>query len=85
MIRRQSGDNAGAEEAYRDAIAMEPLDPQAHMNLALLLARQGNTPGARQEVELALKLFAPDQRDLQRTLFEQVLDASSHPADTPSP
>ncbi|MDR3385469.1 MAG: tetratricopeptide repeat protein [Rudaea sp.] len=84
-LRELKHDAQGAEEAYRDAISMEPLDPQAQMNLALLLARQGRTLEARRQLELALSLLAPDQRDARRRVFEQILDGVSHPPDKPMP
>jgi hypothetical protein len=64
---------------------MEPMDPQAQMNLALLLARQGNAPEARKQAELALSLLAPDQRKAQGKFFEETLDAYSKPPNGPSP
>lgn len=85
QLREMKHDLQGAELAYRDAIAMEPMDPQAQMNLALLLARQGNAPEARKQAELALSLLAPDQRKAQGKFFEETLDAYSKPPNGPSP
>jgi Flp pilus assembly protein TadD len=73
-------DLPGAEQAYRAAIAMEPLDPQAQMNLASLLARQGKVDEARKRAQLALALFAPDQRAEKRRQFEGILAASGAPS-----
>jgi hypothetical protein len=87
-LRELQGDIAGAEEAYRDAIQAEPYDPQAHTNLALLLARQGRAQDARMEADAADALYAPDERGQRRREFEQIL-ASAHktPAqpENPSP
>jgi Flp pilus assembly protein TadD len=39
----------GAEEDYRYAITLSPLDPKAHMGFALFLARQGKVAEARDD------------------------------------
>jgi Flp pilus assembly protein TadD len=67
----------GALAAYRRAVELEPLDPRAHMSVAVLLARQGQQAEARQEAATALALFAPDEREPQRKLFEQALGRSN--------
>jgi len=67
------GDLVGAEDAYRDAITLDPLDPLPHWNLALLLATQGQTDAARKAADAALALFTPDQREARSTQFEQAL------------
>jgi hypothetical protein len=76
------GDAKAAEDAYRHAIALEPLDPRARMMLALLLARQGDQDAAREQAEVALGLFAPDDRVIQQRLFEGALEGA-HPPKPP--
>ncbi|MBC7858369.1 MAG: hypothetical protein H7Z39_06235 [Burkholderiaceae bacterium] len=39
-------DDAGAEDAYRRAIVLHPAFVEAHLNLATLLERKGDAPGA---------------------------------------
>lgn len=82
QLRELRGDAKGAEEAYRDAIRLAPLDPQAHMNLALLLAHTGRAAQARQAFAITLPLFAPDRRDERRNAFERAMaagrDATRH-------
>src|SRR5262249_39606084 len=73
-----TGDVQGAEEAYRDAAKLEPFDPQARMNLALMLARQGRGTQAQEEFAAALSLFAVDEREVRRREFEQAMRATSH-------
>jgi tetratricopeptide (TPR) repeat protein len=80
-LHEMQGDTKSAEEAYRDAITLEPMDPDARMNLALLLARQQRTPEAQQAFAQALPLFAPDERPAAQRYFEQTL---AHAAATPS-
>jgi tetratricopeptide (TPR) repeat protein len=67
------GDLTGAEEAYRDAITLDKFDASPHMYLGLLLARQGKVAQGREETDLALDLFAPDQREEKRKAIEEGL------------
>jgi hypothetical protein len=60
-----------AEEAYRAAIAYEPLAPDGHMRLALLLARQHRLEEARDAASAALKLYAPDERPRRQREFDE--------------
>jgi len=83
QLREMKHDSRGAEEAYRDAITMGPLDPKAQMSLALLLARQGRMLEARKQAELALSLFAPDERDEEHRQFEYVLMSPASGLTTP--
>ena len=76
QLRELQHDPKGAEEAYRDAITMDPLNSQAQMNLALFFARQGRSSEARKQAELALSLVAPDEREEEHKLFEQTLTHS---------
>jgi hypothetical protein len=70
------GDPQAAINAYQESIRMDPLDPLARMDLALLLARQGKTEDARSVMNAALPLFAPDLRAQRLKQFEAVLDSS---------
>ena len=67
---------ADAEKAYRTAIAMDPLSPEAYMNLALLLAREGELEQARKMEKIALSLSAADARATRRKEFDRVLTPS---------
>jgi len=67
---------AGAEAAYRDAIALDAFDPKPRIALASLLAKQGRISEAREMANAALSLFAPDEREPWRRKFEQTLAGS---------
>lgn len=69
-------DTTEAEDAYRAATAYEPLNPEGHMRLALLLARTHKLSEARQSAETAMHLFAPDQRTGWQLEFDKALSAS---------
>jgi tetratricopeptide (TPR) repeat protein len=69
------GNLPAAEAAYRDAIAADAFDPQAHMYLALVLARQGRFVESRAAADEALALFAPDLQEAKRNEFERVTAA----------
>jgi tetratricopeptide (TPR) repeat protein len=71
------GNLTEAEEAYRGAIGMDPLDPVPQITLAMLLAREGHTLEARKAADIALAMFAPDERERRRTAFEQALASAS--------
>lgn len=71
------GDRINAENAYRDAITLDRFDALPHMYLGLLLMRQGKTTPGRSETDLALSLFAPDKREQNRRMIEQVSAASA--------
>ena len=77
QVREVQKDFSGAEEAYRDASTMEPMDPQPYMNLALLLVREKKIPAARETMEHALLLFAPDEREKRRDVFEKAVVLAS--------
>jgi len=72
-LHEMQGDAKSAEEAYRDAIALEPMDPNARMNLALLLAHQRRTPEAQLAFTRALPMFAPGERPAAQRYFERTL------------
>jgi len=63
-------DPAGAEEAFRAAIARRPEDPAAWNNLAHALARQGRHPEALEAARTALGLGGPDIETYRATLQE---------------
>jgi tetratricopeptide (TPR) repeat protein len=77
QLRELKHDIPGAEEAFRDAITLDPFNAQAQMSLALMLARQSDEPAARKALNDALPLFSPSERENQRKLFELTLLASS--------
>lgn len=80
-------DLTGAEEAYRDAVRIDPQEPVSQMTLATVLARQGKTDEARQIGERAIALFAPPERALRRKELERALSgtsASAHPPNSAS-
>jgi Flp pilus assembly protein TadD len=52
----KEGDLAGAIAQYREAIRLAADNPQAHYQLAILLARRGNRDEARREFEEARRL-----------------------------
>jgi len=62
-----------AEQAYRTAIATDPLDPNPHMNLATVLARRGLLDDARRAADTALALYPPDVRSARQREIEAVL------------
>jgi len=69
-LREKTGDSAGAEEAYRDAASLVPIDPDSSMYLALLLARQGRTAEAQDALAKTLSLSAPSAQARVRLLFK---------------
>jgi len=77
ILRELRGDTAGAEGAYRDAIVIDSAEPIAHMNLALILVKQGKVEEAQRVADTAFALFAPDVRDARRKAFEQALANST--------
>ena len=74
------GEAEQAEADYRRAIELEPRDPQAHMRLALWLAKQRQIEPARAEAQRALALFAPEERDAQAAQFRRILAEPDPPA-----
>ena len=68
-----------AETAYRDAMSMNPLDPQPPMNLALLLLREGKPAQARALADIADSLLATDQREPWRHAFAQAVAVAPVP------
>ena len=76
-------DIPGAENAYREAVRMDPLNPVGQMTLAMLIAQKGNVPEARSIMDKALALSAPDEREERRQMFEAKL--AQLPAAKPQP
>ena len=73
MLLELQGDASGAEEAYRDAITLDPLDPVPQITLATLLAKHARLAEARPLAKAALALFAPDERARREREFEAVI------------
>jgi Flp pilus assembly protein TadD len=48
-------DDAGAEEAYRAVLTLDPEDPEAHLELGLLYERRGRIPEAEEQFMEALR------------------------------
>jgi len=72
-------DRSHAEAAYRAAMAAVPADPQPRLQLAMLLARAGDTDAARRIEQEALALLAPADRAEPQRQFEQALrEAPGH-------
>ena len=85
-LRELEHDAVGAADAYHDAMAMDPLDPKAHMTFALFLARQGKATEARAAMDETLPLWSPDVREERRQYFERVLAAATKSAQSlPAP
>jgi uncharacterized protein HemY len=72
------GDLKAAETTFRQAIAIDALDPEPHMELAMTLLRQDQPSEAMRERELGLALLEPDQRSQRDREFQQYF--SLHPA-----
>jgi len=82
-LRETRGDLHGAEQAFRDAATLDASDPRARFFLALTLAKQGRIAQARRQADIAIALFAPDERTARRREFERALSAK--PAIQPHP
>jgi thioredoxin-like negative regulator of GroEL len=78
VLLELKNDLAGAEAAYRDAVAIDPLEPIAQMDLAVVLLRRGKVDEAHRVADFALSLFAPDSRETQRHMFDQALRSTSN-------
>ncbi|HZP67269.1 MAG TPA: hypothetical protein VFB32_13285 [Rudaea sp.] len=72
-LRAVQNDFAGAEDAYRDAIATDAYDPMPYTELALLLAKQARYAEARAAADKALALFAPDERARRSKVFDALI------------
>jgi len=72
LLLEAQNDLPRAEEAYRDAINVDPLEPVAQMRLAILLWHEGKREEAQRTAELAVLLFPPDVRDVRRHELRQV-------------
>ncbi len=76
-LRELQRDTEGADEAYRDAIAISPLEPKARMGFALFLARQGKIAEARKAMDETLPLWPPNLREERHQEFERTLAAAT--------
>lgn len=72
-------DLPGAEEAYRAAITLDPIDPVARISLALLLTRAGKIEEAKRQAGIALPLFAPDEQERRQREFEYAVSRATIP------
>jgi len=63
-----------AAEAYHIAIALDPLSPEAYMDLALFQLRQHDAD-AQAALRNALSLSAPDARAARQRCFEAAQSA----------
>lgn len=69
--RHARGDNAGAEEAFRQATEVAPDSPVAWNNLAHMLAERGRLPAARKAARRAISLAGDHPDDVYyQTLTE---------------
>jgi tetratricopeptide (TPR) repeat protein len=53
------GDEAGSAEAYEAVLALDPENPEAHLELAILNERRGNMEGAEEHFVESLKADPP--------------------------
>ncbi|HEX2165452.1 MAG TPA: tetratricopeptide repeat protein, partial [Thermoanaerobaculia bacterium] len=67
IARDEQGDAAGAEDAYRRALALDPGYWQARLNLGIALARAGRAGEAREALD-AVVAAVPAQPDAHREL-----------------
>jgi tetratricopeptide (TPR) repeat protein len=56
LVREYSGDLAGAQEAFRRAIAQKPDDFEAHLRLGSVLYQLRKLDEAQKQLELALQI-----------------------------
>jgi hypothetical protein len=66
-------DDAGAADAYRDAISIDPLRPDGYLCLSRLLAREGKADDARKVFDKAVPIMAPDVIDQNRKNLEAAI------------
>ncbi len=83
-LRQLQKDPVAAEAAYRDAISTDPLNPDGHFNLALLLLRQGRVEEAQAAMQEATKLSAPDELQNRIDIFDRVGDEERRRKAAPS-
>jgi Flp pilus assembly protein TadD len=66
-------DPKAAEKEFRRAVELNPWMPSARYGLALALLDQGDSDGARKELEAALDGFAePDVKELAEFLLSHM-------------
>jgi len=79
FILSHGGDKPGAEQAYREAIRLDPADPVARNNLGTVLLARGEARGARRAFEAALSLhpFYADARNNLGAALERLGQAEA--------
>lgn len=70
VLKESNKDYAGAEEAYKKVIAVQPLNQRAIQNLAEIHFRLGHKEKARAVIQEAIKHNPPEQ---QAAVFKQAL------------
>jgi tetratricopeptide (TPR) repeat protein len=75
-LREVRKDLAGAEDAYRDAMSTDPDDPAPPMQLAALLISQGRSTEGRKLGQLAIELYAPDERQRRQAVLDAIANAA---------
>ncbi|MFK2872302.1 tetratricopeptide repeat protein [Dyella lipolytica] len=63
-----------ADQIFRAAIELDPLDPQPQLSLATALAMQGKESEARSRAESGIALLSPDMRDSARRALNKAID-----------
>ncbi len=72
-LEEQRNNPKVAEEAYRAAMRMDTLSPEATMNLALLKARTGEVEQAKAALHVALSLSPVDERARRQQEFDSAI------------
>jgi tetratricopeptide (TPR) repeat protein len=56
LLQGERGDNRAAEAAFKEAVALDPLDPVAHANLAIQYMDEMRMAEAKREIDAALSV-----------------------------
>jgi hypothetical protein len=81
QLRMMQGDSAHAEQDFYSASAMDPLDPEPQIWLAVTLATEGKPDEARRIGAAAILLLPPEEREQRRKGLEAVLAANAKAGD----
>lgn len=73
FLELRLGNPGSAEQALRNAIALEPLAALDHLRLAEALSVQGKADQARREAELAVQLASPAEAERTRLAADYIL------------